>query len=467
VRTRRGCWPALLILPVLLCCGCGLVSFFPLIQLSFGQVPLIVLGQPATGTIDAVLRCQSNVELSSDPNNSAGFVFNTGSSTQNGSTVRVRYTDAGGHERIGQTTACTELGTATTGDSIGIVYRDADPSAILLQKDQPLYRTVATFSAIAIGLVLLAVLVLMLPWRSSAAASGVELSAMSQAAIGANNYATVRIGLKEALLLLHLRRTDDPNTDQPDLRANRGMLRDHMVLAAMLMELAASQRIEVRKEGWRAHSIVVLDPSPVGEPDLDALLRELPLGQNTRLDTFYMRHGSHHVARLIAQLRQGGYLRLHEPQTGRYAARRVRSAGPLMQWLGRLIGRVGLNTGWVVLDDDKQFAYPWHLLYTTHTDAEERVFERAQAAIASRGTSDDFTRRLLILVAALYVARNEFPRRFATAKSIYRFYPPDQRWEIVRFVRKLSEEESPSEQAICLVAAQTDERLENPPDAGG
>jgi hypothetical protein len=464
VRTRTRVWGLGLLFGTVLLCGCcGWVFVGPAIQVTLSQSPLIVLGQPATGTIDAVLPCQSNVELSSDPNNATGFEFSIGGSAQRANTVRVRYTDAGGHERIGQTIACTDVGSATADDSIGLIYRDADPSAILLRKDQPLYRSVATWSAIAIGVVVLVALAFVLPWRPAATQGQLELGAMSQAAIGPSNYATTRIGLKEALLLLHVRRTDDPNTDQPDLRANRGLLHDHMVLAAMLMELAASQRIEVRKERWRAATIVVLDPSPVGEPDLDELLRELPQGQNIRLDTFYAQHSRHRVARLIAQLCQGDYLRLHEPQTGRYTAHRTPSASPLVQWLGRLLGRVGFDTGYVVLDDNKQFAYPWILLYTTHTEAEERMFERAQGAIASRGTSDDFTRRLLILVAALFVARNEFPRRYATAKSIYRFYPPEQRWEIVAFVRKLAEAGSPSEQAICLVAAQMDERIENPP----
>jgi hypothetical protein len=469
VQSREHLWRLpLLVAPVLLCACCIWVSVGAEMQLALGQSALIFLGKPATGAITAILPCQSSVELSGDESNGLSFSFGNGGSS--GTAVRVRYTDAGGRERIGQTVACTRLGnSAAVGDSIALIYRDADPSAILLAKDQGIYRTVAINSAIAVGLGLLGLLVLFLPWRPAMARDPEMVRALSLRAIGPNNYATQRIGLKEALLLLHLRRTDDPNNDRPNARENMHQLRDHLVLAAMLMELVANRRIEMRAPLRRvaAGSIVVLDATPVGEPDLDALLRELAVpGGTVRLGSFYTAHSRRRVARLIAQMRQGGYLRLHEPLTGRYSAPRLQTRSPFLQWLVKVLGPGGFDSGVVVPDDRYQVAYPWHLLSTTHTEAEERMFERAQAAVASRATVDDFTRHLLILVAALYVARNQFPRRYATAKSLYRFYSPEQRWEIIKFVRELAKAASPSERAIYLEAKQVDDRIENPPSAG-
>jgi hypothetical protein len=456
----------LLVVPVLLC-GCCVWSLFGAeVKLALGQSALIFLGRPATGTIVAVLPCQSDVELSGDASNPLAFHF--GSGGPSGNTVRVRYSEGAGRERVGQTVACTVLGAnEAVGDSITLVYRDADPSAILLEKDHSIYRTAAINSAIAVGLALLGVLLLVLPWRQPLGRDPDEIRALSLRAVGPDNYATQRVGLKEALLLLTLRRTDDPTSDAPKLRENPKLLNDHMVVAAMLLELVARGRIEVRPARRAASaSVVVLDPSPVGEPDLDALLRELVgAGGATQLGRFYTAHSRRRVARLIAQLRQGGYVRLHEPESGRFASPRLQARSPLVQWLAAVLGPTGFDRGMVVADDKYLVAYPWHLLYTTRTADEERMFEQAQAAVASRVALDDFTRHLLILVAALYVARNQFPRRYATAKSLYRFYPPEQRWEIIKFVRELAKAAPPSERAIYLLAKQVDDNIENPPTA--
>jgi hypothetical protein len=469
VQTREHLWRLpLLVAPVLLCACCIWVTFGAEMQLALGQSALIFLGKPATGAIVAVLPCQSSVELSGDESNGLAFSFGNGGSS--GTTVRVRYTDAGGRERIGQTVACTRLGnSAAVGDSIALIYRDADPSAILLAKDQGVYRTVAIDSATAVGLGLLGLLVLFLPWRPAMARDPTMVRALSLRAIGPNNYATQRIGLKEALLLLHLRRTDDPNNDHPNARENMHQLRDHLVLAAMLMELVANRRIEMRAPLRRvaAGSIVVLDATPVGEPDLDDLLRELALNRGpTRFGSFYLTRSRHRVARLIAQMRQGGYLRLHEPLIGRYSPPRLQTRSPFLQWLVRVLGPGGFDSGALVPDDRYQVAYPWQMLSTTHTEAEERLFERAQAAVANRAVADDFMRHLLILVAAHAVSRAIFHGRYFAAKSLYRFYPVGQRSEIIRFVRKLAAAAPPSEQAIYYEAKRVDDRIENPPSAG-
>jgi hypothetical protein len=456
-----------LVVPLLLCGCCAWSLFGAEIQLALGQSALIFLGQPATGTIDAVLPCQSDVELSGDASNPLAFHF--GSGAPSGNTVRVRYTDGAENERIGQTVACTVLGAnEAVGDSITVVYRDTDPSAILLEKDHAIYRTAAINSAIAIGLALFGVLLLVLPWRPPVGRDPEEIRALSLRAAGPDNYATQRVGLKEALLLLTLRRTDDPTSDAPKPRENPKQLNDHMVVAAMLLELVARRRIEVRPARRAASaSVLVLDPSPVGEPDLDALLRELArAGSPTQLGRFYTALSRRRVARLIAQLRQGGYVHLHEPQSGRFTQQRLQARSPLVQWLAAVLGPSGFDRGMVVADDQYLVAYPWHLLYTTHTAEEERVFEQAQAAVASRVALDDFTRHLLILIAALYVARNQFPRRYATAKSLYRFYPPEQRWEIIKFVRELAQAAPDSERALYQLAKQVDDNIENPPSAG-
>ncbi|HEV2237260.1 MAG TPA: GPP34 family phosphoprotein [Ktedonobacterales bacterium] len=468
MRTRANPWALpLLVIPVLLC-GCCVWSLLGAeIQLALGQSALTFLGQPASGTISAILPCRSGVELSGDASNPLAFSFGTAGTS--GNTVRVRYTDAAGREREGQTVACTQLDpAATVGQPIALIYRDGDPSAILLEKDHSIYRTAAINSAIAIGLALLGLLALVLPWQPAQGRDPDEVRALSLRAAGPNNYATQRIGLKEALVLLALRRTDDPLNDHPKLRENSRLLNDHMVVAAMLMELVAFGRIEIRAGSRRpaAGSIVVLDAAPVGEPDLDTLLRELSTGGGARLGHFYLAHSRRRVARLIAQLRQGGYVKLHEPKTGRFSPPRLGTRSPLAQWLATVLAPAGFDRGMVVPDDKYLISYPWYLLYTTHTEAEERMFERAQEAVASHGAGDDFTRHLLLLVAALYVARNQFPRRYATAKSLYRFYPPERRWEIIRFVRELARTAAPSEQAIYLQAKQVDDRIENPPSGG-
>lgn len=398
-------------------------------------------------------------------------------------TVRARYSDASQQEHIGQTVACTDLGGRfTVGDTVPLYYRAAAPEDILLAKDRGVYIGLADLVAVLIALAVAGILVVVVPWRTKPAGPDFGAFAMprmmvndprqrvlelSQEAIGPSNYATRQIGLKEALLLLHLRHTDDQPSDDPRTRANPTLLRDHLVLAAMLMDLVARRHIEVRGSGrlWAHFSIYVIDSTPPGEPDLDELLATLRATPGRiGLRSFYFSYSRRHLtARLIDQMRQGGYLRLHEPTTGRFASWKPGPSSMLGQFLVRILAPYGFNTGYLVVAGDYHAALPWQFLYTTHTAAEDSMFQRVQAAIANRGVTDDFTRNLLTLVAAHYIAPRAFPRRTYAQKSLYRFYPPEERKGVVALVRRLAAQAPPGELAIYRLARRIDDRIENPP----
>ena len=97
---------------------------------------------------------------------------------------------------------------------------------------------------------------------------------------------------------------------------------------------------------------------------------------------------------------------LHVPAVGRFAQKRDQATS-LLGWMAeRFLAPIGFNYGSVVATDDYMQALPWPYLYTTHTEAEERLFGRVQDAIAMRAVTDDFTQGLLVLVAAHYLPTN-------------------------------------------------------------
>jgi hypothetical protein len=218
----------------------------------------------------------------------------------------------------------------------------------------------------------------------------------------------------------------------------------------------------------------VLSQAPLGDPDTDMLLATLSSSgqmRGARLRTFTIHYGRsrHLAARLIDQLRHGGYVRLHQPTTGRYSAERRQPAsllGQLWAQVFQVFGPIGFNHGALVATDDFARALPWQFLYTTRTDAEERMFGRVQDAIAARWSSDEFIHALLVLVAAQSVRINAFSRRLSARKSIYRFYSPTEQREILDFLRTMAEQAPESEYALYHFVHKVDERIENPPSAG-
>ena len=244
--------------------------------------------------------------------------------------------------------------------------------------------------------------------------------------------------------------------------------RDHLLFAAMLMDLVLQDRIQLRREGaiFPRWFITANDSTPTGDPDTDNLLSVVPAtGKRLLLSSFYQRSSRNHLAgRLIDQLRQGGYVRLQEPTTGKFAQERGMPQNPLTRGIMNLLAPVGFNAGAVVATDDYRKALPWQFLYTTHTEAEESMVRRAQDAIAAHFVADDFTRALLLLVAANNVEFNVFPRKLRAAKSLYRLYPVEQRKPIVQELRALAKEAPDGLRAIYRIAKRTDEQLEHPAD---
>lgn len=499
-QRRRN--PALLFLlvPLIVICSCGGCCAWafgsPIVPLVMGQSALIFFGQQTEGTIDALEPCQSGVTFGSTPN---GFDLRIGDSTAKTFTVRVRYDDVSGAQ-VGQTIACTEFTyPAAVGDRVAVRFRPDAPGDILLEKDRSLYQTFAMTAWGSIVLLVALVALLAAPIRRRAAQQSVAPTPaiqalpavqapspsmsgaqqtyvrLHQAAVGSSNYATSEIRLKEALMLLHLRQTSDGPTDEKPSRDRTVPLKDHLVLAAMLMDLILHGRLAMRREGLFGAStrLEVLGQAPLGDPDTDMLLSTLATWgqlQGTHLRSFFIHYArTHHLAaRLIDQLRQGGYVRLHQPTAGRYADENRQSAsilGQMMSQVFQLFWPMAFNHGTLVATDDFSRALPWQFLYTTRTQDEERVYGRVQDAIAARWSSDEFIHALLVLVAAQYMPTSILWRRSAR-KSIYRFYSPAQQREIVNFLRTMADQAPESEYALYHFVRSVDELIENPPAAG-
>lgn len=490
-QRRRRPVPVLLLIcaGVLLCScsGCCATTLgaqtFPIL---IGQSPLIFWGNRTEATITAILPCQSGVALSSKP---GGFNFSIGESSAQTSTVRVQYEDAQGQEQIGQTVVCTTFeDKVAVGDSLSVIFRPGDPQDILLDKDRSLYQTLAVTTWVgAILLLVIAILLvralyalLIRPYPSGGGVISTDgpdstlqqptIARLAQQAVGSSNYPTRQIRLKEALLLLHLRQTSSSVEDERFLKTYAAQLRDQFVIAAMMLELLLNGKIAVRQAGRlrKAAHIDVLDSTPLGDPDTDDVLAELSAAgglHGSRLRHFYIQysHRRRLTARLIDQLRRGGYVSLHIPTTGRFAQRRGQSPSLIGRIATQLLAPLGFNHGSVVATDDFTQALPWQYLYTTHTEAEERMFGRVQDAIAMRTVTDDFTRNLLILVAAHYLYINPFSRRLSARYNLYRFYSPEEQRTIHAFLCQVANQSSEGEHALYRLAREVDDHLENPP----
>lgn len=476
-------WP-LLAFPLFMCGCCSFASFGAAIPPILGHVPLILGGSHAYGTISAIIPCPSTLLLSADTTGTRGWHFAQGDLASDAVQVQVTYQDAQGGSHTGQTLLCTTApAAATVGSSIAIIYRDQD---LLLARDHGAYRQFAAIAGVSVACLLaylLLVVVVIVRQRVAYLNPKIvgslspslfdpaldvrraRIKELSDVAIGTPTTPTPGIGLKEALMLVHLRQTEATPPDEPNILANRIALRDHLVLAAMLVDLVRQGRIDVVRGGLFGRPfIVVRDSSPLIDPDLSTLLATLQ-GVHGRiyLFRFYTRYSRNHLAaRLIDQLRQGGYVRVHVPQTGRYAIERPLASSPIGQWVTQFLGAINFDKGLVVATDDYRLALPWQFLYTTHTDAEEAIFAQLQGAIANGGAVDDFTQALLGLITAHYISWNLFPRKYRAAKSIYRFYPFEERRAINKLSVKMVQATPASWRAIFRIARNVDSQIENP-----
>src|SRR5215469_10239894 len=141
----------------------------------------------------------------------------------------------------------------------------------------------------------------------------------SDKAIDAPRYPSPRIGLKEALLLLHVRNTSPQFRDDVEDSDKAHHLLDHMVVAAMLMDLILQGRITIERGHFGRKTIRVTAPLPVGDPDTDALLERLRYSHRSLKGTYQSEARKNWVARLTDQLRKAGYVRLYEPVSGRFS----------------------------------------------------------------------------------------------------------------------------------------------------
>lgn len=374
-----------------------------------------------------------------------------------------------------------------------VQHREDIPWVIILAKDPGIYRGVLATAAASLGLIMLPVLGLF--WRFRRAhlsqpalsepvslhyqsgesqASGPfttqqNIKKVSEKAIGAPRYPTQRIGLKEALLLLHLRNTSPEFRDDVKDSDKAHHVRDHMVVAAVLMDLVLQGRITIERGYFGRKTIRVTTPLPVGDPDTDALLERLRSSRRSLKGLYESAAREHWVARLTDQLRKAGYVRLYEPVSGRFSHNldmmhnlshgiRVVLAGALG----------GYKTGHEVATDDYTRILPWQFLYTSHSAEEESIFARVQSAIALHTTLDDFTRALLLLIAALYVENALFQdyNDDSYKKSIYRFYAPHERKAVVNYLRDLAKQTTGGLHDIYQIAKAMDRELDGPPADG-
>jgi hypothetical protein len=380
------------------------------------------------------------------------------------------------------------VGSFKVGQMITAQYREDLPRAFILANALGVYRKVLAKAAASLGL-----MVLPLPgqfsrfrrsWRSQpdmsepisfqyqsgdSQTSGPSTSQdfikkYSERAIGVPEYPSPRIGLKEALLLLHLRNTSPEFRDAVEDSDKAHHLQDHMVVAAMLMDLILQGRITIERGLLGRKTIQVTAPLPVGDPDTDALLERLRVSHRSLKGTYESEARKNWVARLTDQLRKAGYVRLYEPVSGRFSYRGDMLHSPFQGMRVVLASVVGFRTGQQVATDDYTRILPWQFLYTSCSAEEEAIFARVQSAITLHSTPDDFTRALLLLIAALYVENTLFQDYSDDSynKSIYRFYAPHERKAVVSYLRDLARETQGGLRDIFQIARALDLQIDGP-----
>jgi hypothetical protein len=243
-------------------------------------------------------------------------------------------------------------------------------------------------------------------------------------------------------------------------------LLDHMVVAAMLMDLILLGRITIEQGHFGQKTIRVTTPLPLGDPDTDALLERLRSSRRSLEGMYRSAAREHWVARLTDQLRKAGYVRLYEPVKGRFSHNL-----DMMQNLSHGIRVVlagamgGFQTGQYVATDDYTRILPWKFLYTSSSAEEESILSYVRSAIALHTTLDDFTLALLLLIAALDVENTLFQDYSDSRykKSIYRFYAPHERKAVLNYLRDLAKQTKGGLHDIYQIAKATDHQLESPP----
>jgi len=155
-----------LLFPISLSCCCVWLTGSSIIEGALIHNVLIFGGQATPGSIDAILPCQSDSTIASDP--AGGFSLGAtgtdeygekiGEPEKGAETVRVRYSDADGHEQLWQTVACTLLSPDMgIGSHVDIRVRPEAPQDILLEKDLGVYRTIAASAWTVTGILVLCI----------------------------------------------------------------------------------------------------------------------------------------------------------------------------------------------------------------------------------------------------------------------------------------------------------------------
>jgi hypothetical protein len=167
---------------------------------------------------------------------------------------------------------------------------------------------------------------------------------------------------------------------------------------------------------------------------------------------------------LTDQLRKAGYVRLYEPVSGRFSYKGDMLHSPIQGMRVVLASVMGFRSGNQVATDDYTRILPWQFLYTSCSAEEEAIFAHVQSAIALHTTTDDFTRALLLLIAALYVENTLFQdyNDDSYQKSIYRFYARQERKAVVSYVRDLAKETQGGLRDIYQIARAMDLQEEGP-----
>ena len=370
-----------------------------------------------------------------------------------------------------------------------VQYWEDIPRVTILANDRGIYRGVLATAAARLGLIVLPGLGLFLGLRrfllsqpvlsepvslhyqsGESQASGLSktqefVKKYSEKAIGAPRYPSPRIGLKEALLLLHLRTTSSEFRDDVKDSDKAHPLLDHMVVAAMLMDLILQGRITIEQGHLGRKTIRVTTPLPVGDPDTDALLERLRSSRRSLESMYRSAAHEHLVARLTDQLRKAGYVRLYEPVAGRFSHNL-----DMMQNLSHglrvvLAGALGgFQTGHYVATDEYTRILPWQFLYTSSSAEEESIFARVQSAIALHTHSRRFYPGAAAsdrssLCRGRPVSRL---RRLQLPKSIYRFYAPHERKAVLNYLRDLAKQTNGGLHDIYQIAKATDHQVESP-----
>lgn len=161
MKPRRRLFLLWLVLWVALCaCSCcSLPVALPLYSSILPSVPLVLLGSEVPGRIIAIHTCQSGPVVAA----TSGGGFHVDTSSSDGVSITVRYTDSQDQSQLGTTALCTEVGdNVKVSQMIPVLYRKDSPGVIILAKDLGVYRGMLAMAAAILGLIVLPALGLFL-----------------------------------------------------------------------------------------------------------------------------------------------------------------------------------------------------------------------------------------------------------------------------------------------------------------